>query len=228
MDNAFDLPTPTPTHHPPEALLIDYAAGAMSLAEALMIDIHLDACPQCRRAAQTASAIGGALLESIAPAQLARGLLERTLQAIDALEPAPPRATPAVTLPPFADSWPAQLRNRLASQPLSRWRRMPAGFRALRVPFADESSRLWIMSAPGGRGPLRHGHIADEWTVVLEGGFTDETGAYAAGDFAYMAAGDEHTMVAEPGEGCVCMLLMREDPRYLTLMGKLLAPLLKL
>jgi hypothetical protein len=35
-------------------------------------------------------------------------------------------------------------------------------------------------------------------------------------------------MVAEPGEGCVCMLLMREDPRYLTLMGKLLAPLLKL
>ena len=63
---------------------------------------------------------------------------------------------------------------------------------------------------------------------MLEGGFTDETGIYAAGDFAYMGSGDEHTMVAEPGEGCVCVLLIRENPRYMTLMGKLLAPFLQL
>lgn len=84
------------------------------------------------------------------------------------------------------------------------------------------------MKAPGGRGPLRHRHVTDEWTVVLEGGFTDETGTYAAGDFAYMGEGDAHRVVAEPGEGCVCLLLVREQPRYLTLAGKLLAPLLRL
>ena len=84
------------------------------------------------------------------------------------------------------------------------------------------------MDAPGGRGPFSHTHVADEWTVVLEGGFSDETGTYAAGDFAFMGPGEQHTMVAEEGEGCVCVLLIREQPRYLTLLGKLLAPLLRL
>ena len=35
-------------------------------------------------------------------------------------------------------------------------------------------------------------------------------------------------MIAEEGEGCVCLLLVREKPRYVTLMGKLLARLLAL
>jgi putative transcriptional regulator len=208
--------------------LIDYASGGVSEAESLLIDIHLAFCAQCQRTAQAALAIGGALLESISPAQLPRTLFDRTLRAIDAMEPASLSPSAAIAPPSFAESWPSPLRARLSSHPLSAWRRLPAGFRALRVPTADESSRIWIMNAPGGRGPLRHTHIADEWTVVLEGGFTDETGTYAAGDFAYMDAGDEHTMVAEPGEGCVCILLMREQPRYLTLMGKLLSPLLRL
>jgi putative transcriptional regulator len=228
MDNAVDPSTLAPTHHPPEELLIDYASGAVSEAEAMMIDIHLGACRQCQRTAQAALAIGGALLDSIAPARLPRTLFDRTLRAIDALEPISASAPAAATLPAFSDAWPAPLRRRLSASPLAAWRRLPAGFRALRVPFKDESSRLWVMQAPGGRGPLRHSHTADEWTVVLEGGFTDETGTYAAGDFVYMAPGDEHTMVAEPGEGCVCLLLMREQPRYLTLVGKLLAPLLRL
>ena len=130
--------------------------------------------------------------------------------------------------PTFAAGWPAPLRDRLSAVPARAWRKMPAGFRALRVPFKDTSSRVWVMNAPGGRGPLAHTHVADEWTVVLQGGFSDETGTYAAGDFAYMGPGAEHTMIAEEGEGCLCVVLVREPPRYLTLMGKLLAPLIKL
>jgi putative transcriptional regulator len=230
MDTAFDLSTPAPTHHPPDALLIDYASGAASEAELLMIAIHLDACSQCRRTVQAASAIGGALLEAITPAPLPRTLFDRTLRAIDAMEAEStrePAARPA-SLSAFPPAWPAALRTRLDNQAASAWRRLPAGFRALRVPFADQSSRMWVMKAPGGRGPLRHRHVGDEWTVVLEGGFTDETGTYAAGDFAYMTDGDEHRVVAEPGEGCVCLLLLREQPLYLTWVGKLLAPLLRL
>lgn len=151
---------------------------------------------------------------------------QRTLQAIDAASVS--IETVIHSAPTFAVKWPAPLRERLAAAKPPAWRKMPAGFRALRVPFADQSTRVWVMDAPAGRGPLTHSHVADEWTVVLEGGFSDETGTYAAGDFAYMGPGDQHTMVAEPGEGCVCVLLIREQPRYLTLMGRLLAPLLKL
>jgi putative transcriptional regulator len=226
MENTSHTTAAAPTHHPSGEFLIDYAAGALSPAESLLIAVHLDFCSDCRRAAHVAHQIGGTLLDTIVPLALPPTAFQRTLQAIDA----PPMSVEAVirSAPTFAVEWPAVLRDRLASSQLSRWRKLPAGFRALRVPFEDRSSRVWVMDAPGGRGPLRHSHVADEWTVVLQGGFTDETGTYAAGDFAYMGSGDEHTMVAEPGEGCVCVLLVREQPRYLTLAGKLLAPLLRL
>jgi putative transcriptional regulator len=198
----------------------------MNSAEELLMDLHIQACAECRQASDAALAIGGALLDALPPALLPPSLFQRTLQAIDALD-APPAARPA-RAPAFAAKWPSPLRDRLAANPLAKWRNLPAGFRAMRIPFKDQSSRVWIMNAPGGRGPLRHSHVADEWTVVLEGGFTDETGTYAPGDFAHMGSGDEHAMIAEPGEGCVCVLLVRENPRYVTLVGKILAPLLRL
>jgi putative transcriptional regulator len=224
--NISDVPVAAPTHHPAGELLIDYAAGNLSEAETMLIALHLDYCSECRGAVQVALKAGGALLDAIEPMALPPSAFQRALQAIDA---APVSIDSVIrSAPTFAVKWPAALRERLAAAPARPWRKMPAGFRALRVPFQGESERVWVMDAPGGRWPLSHAHLADEWTVVLEGGFSDETGTYAAGDFAYMGPGDRHTMVAEEGEGCVCVLLIREQPRYLTFLGKLLAPLLRL
>lgn len=227
MENMSDISVAAPTHHPPGELLIDYAAGALSPAERLLIALHLEACADCREAAHVALSAGGALLDAIEPMALRPTAFQRVLQAIDGDAPVSIE-TVIGSAPTFAVKWPAPLRDHLAATGHAPWRKLPAGFRALRVPFEDEASRVWVVSAPGGRGPLAHSHVADEWTVVLEGGFTDETGTYAAGDFAYMGVGDQHRMIAEPGEGCVCVLLVREKPRYLTLMGKLLARLLAL
>jgi putative transcriptional regulator len=226
MENVFDMAINAPTHHPPGELLVDYAVGTLSSAETLLIALHLEYCADCRQAARTALGVGGALLDAIEPMALPPSSFQRMLQAIDA---APVSIDTVIrSAPTFAVQWPAPLRDRLAAAKPAAWRKLPAGFRALRVPFEDKSSRVWVMKAPAGRGPLSHTHVADEWTVVLEGGFSDETGTYAAGDFAYMGPGEQHTMVAEPGEGCVCVVLVREQPRYLTFFGKLLAPLLRL
>jgi anti-sigma factor ChrR (cupin superfamily) len=62
---------------------------------------------------------------------------------------------------------------------------------------------------------------------VLEGGFFDEEGAYAAGDFAYVEADSEHKLTAEPNEGCTCLVLVRQPPVYLTLAGRLIAPFVR-
>jgi len=81
--------------------------------------------------------------------------------------------------PPSPSNGPARrLRNHLVSSPVAKWAQAAGRLsRALRIPFRDQSSRVWVMDAPGGRGPLRHSHLADEWTVVASGrGFTDETG----------------------------------------------------
>ncbi len=228
-------PVPAPTHHPAAELLLDYASGATSEAESLMIAIHLGACRECRRAFQTSVAVGGALLDAIAPVRIAPALLNRTLSAIDTMpadRPVKPKPQasggPTESCAPFWRHWPAPLRAYLDDGHVKKWRWLPAGFRALRVPCGDPSARIWLMKAPGGRGPFPHSHTHDEWTVVLEGGFTDETGTYAAGDFACAGPGDAHTVVAEPGEGCVCVLLVRAPPVYTCLPGRLLAPFIQL
>ena len=227
MERPLDITGTAPTHHPPTELLVDYATGAMSDGEALMVGLHLDACPSCRRGVIAALTLGGTFLEDITPARVPPSLFQRTLAAIDAAEDRA-GSEAAAPVPNFAAGWPERLRAHLARRPVGAWRWLPAGFRALRVPVEDELKRLWVMVAPGGRGPLSHRHLHEEWTVVLEGGFSDETGIYAAGDFAYMDTGDEHRLTAEPGEGCVCLILLRSNPEYLTLPGKLLAPLLRL
>jgi putative transcriptional regulator len=227
MADLLDTTIVPPTHHPPAELLVDYAAGAMSDAEALLVGLHFDACPSCRRDAAAARALGGALLDAIAPAQLPPSLFESTLRAIGAFEDSHVPETHC-PVPDFAAGWPLRLRTHLSRFPKTTWRWLPAGFRALRIPVDDELRRLWLMVAPAGRGPLSHRHFHEEWTVVLNGGFSDETGTYAAGDFAYMEAGEQHRVTAEPGEGCVGLILLRSNPEYLTFPGKLLAPLLRL
>jgi putative transcriptional regulator len=226
MEDTFGGSVAAPTHHPEGELLVDYVAGTLSPAESLLIALHLEYCADCRQAERAALSAGGALLELIEPMMLPTSTFQRTLQAIEAAPVSTDKVSGSV--PGFAVNWPAPLRKRLAAAKRPSWRKLPAGFRALRVPFKDQSSRVWVLDAPGGRGPLRHTHVADEWTMVLEGGFRDETGTYAAGDFALMGPGDQHTMVAEPDEGCLCVLLIREQPRYMTLSGKLLGPLFRL
>jgi putative transcriptional regulator len=211
-----------PTHHPPAELLLDYATGASSAAEALLLATHLAVCAECRTAIRACEAIGGSLLDAMTPARLPPSLLNRTLAAIDLSDD-------AIASDPLPVDVRAPLRAYLDSRktPL-RTRRLPLGFRATRLPFTGTTDRVWLMTAPGGRGPLRHRHVADEWTVVLEGGFSDEDGAYAAGDFAYVEADSQHRLIAEPDEGCTCLVLVRRPPIYLTLAGRLIAPFVNL
>jgi putative transcriptional regulator len=216
-----------PAHHPPQELLFDYATGSLPDPETLMVGIHLDQCAECRRTVRAAAAVGGALLAGLSPADLPPDMFNRTLGAIARRQP--PRAVPAPRRSlPLDARWPAPLRARIARTGGVRWRWMPAGFRALPVPCGDPSARIWVMKAPGGRGPLHHGHDREEWTAVLEGGFSDECGVYAAGDFAIAETGQEHLVVAEPDEGCICVLMIRAQPRYTSWIGKLIAPFIRL
>ncbi len=60
-----------------------------------------------------------------------------------------------------------------------------------------------------------HTHGGNEMTLVLAGGFSDDTGHYERGDVSI--ADDElvHTPVADPGEDCIC-LAVTDAPLKLT------------
>ena len=66
-----------------------------------------------------------------------------------------------------------------------------------------------------GKGLPVHRHVADEFTVVLQGGYTDNTGNYGVGDFAVGPGPQEHEPIADPGEPCIALIVL-EKPIVLT------------
>ena len=82
----------TPAHHPSEAILADYASGALADGPSLVVAAHLESCSSCRRATRLFEAVGGELLEQAAPAAMQADALALALARIDrpALQPPPP------------------------------------------------------------------------------------------------------------------------------------------
>jgi putative transcriptional regulator len=65
----------------------------------------------------------------------------------------------------------------------------------------------FVRMAPGARFP-RHRHLGHEFGLILEGGFTDESGVVVrAGERHELAAGTSHDFVALP-EGCLFAALV--------------------
>ena len=60
-------------HHPDDSTLASRAAGAMRPAMELIVDCHLQYCPQCRERVAHGERLGAAMLEEIAPVPLAVG-----------------------------------------------------------------------------------------------------------------------------------------------------------
>ena len=88
---------------------------------------------------------------------------------------------------------------------LGRWLWVGPGVRYSRVflPWAPRENVMLLRVAANQR-VISHSHGGEEFTQVLQGGFTDSTGHYAAGDMAE-ADGD---LVHQPwagAEGCLCL-----------------------
>jgi len=211
-----DPAVPAPAYHPAEEYLLDYAAGATSPAETLLLATHMTYCNSCRQAVAAARAVGGALFDTLEPARMPPNMLNRTLAAIDADDK--PAAPPPPSLAAFLT----------AQMAAGQWKSLPNGFRMRRVPTAEGSGRAWLFDAPPGIKLLPHRHVGDEWTVILSGVFLDGDHSYRVGDFGHRDDGEEHQPTIGVQGRCVSLIMVRDVPRYTTAFGRLAAPFIRL
>jgi putative transcriptional regulator len=81
-----------------------------------------------------------------------------------------------------------------------------------------------LRGIPGAEtGPHRHGGL--EYTLVLKGGFKDETGNYGPGDLQVMDCDMGHNPVADPGEDCINLAVTTGRLRFDSLFRRIAAPL---
>ena len=210
-------------HPAPEELLLDYAAGALPEGPALAVALHVALDPAARRLVGSLAGLGGALLEDEPVAEVDASALDHVLGELDkvSVEPRPLRLPAA----PGFEWAPAALRAYLGPTP--RWKRMFGGFDEIRIDLHGDTHRVSLLRLEGGKGLPVHRHVANEYTVVMQGGYTDNTGNYGVGDFAVGPGANEHEPIADPGEPCIA-LLVEERPIVLTgVWGRLLNPLIR-
>jgi len=215
-------PLALPTRHPEEGLLMAYATGSLPDSAALLVATHLAYCPACRAEIGRFEAVGGTFLDDVAPAEVAEGALERVLARLDGQEP-PPAPRPA-----FVEGTPRPLRDYLAA-PLDglQWSRLIPGVRQAAIAAGDPAARLGLLKIKAGSGVPEHTHHGGEMTLVLKGAFTDSTGAYARGDFAYADGTLTHRPVAVAGEDCICLTFSEGPMRLTGPLGRLLNPFVR-
>lgn len=219
--SAVSVSHTAPSHHPHEGLLLDYATGALDWQRSVVLACHLALCPQCARAVADLEAMGGALMEQAASVPVSDDLWARTLAGIEGDEPGQPLAPAGAAHGLFPPALQAIIVEAEADRS---WRRIVPGLR--RIDLGEEDGvRLRLMRISAGCAMPHHSHGGDELTLVLEGGFHDETGAYGRGDLAVAGPEHSHRPIADADGDCVCLVVeaapARLSPGLSNLLGML-------
>ncbi|HWF01276.1 MAG TPA: ChrR family anti-sigma-E factor [Caulobacteraceae bacterium] len=211
-------------HHPSEARLFDYAAGSLDSAAQMVLGAHVHACADCATAVAAAEAVGGVLLEDLAPTPMAADAIALALARIE--RPPSPGPARAGARPERPQDWigvPAQVVAALRKR-----RRIAPGVWVAPVARGGGGVRSYLLGIPAGVSLPHHTHRSWEMTVVLKGAFRDGGETYSAGDFCETdSTVRHHPRVTQDGD-CVCLAATQGPLVGLDLVGRVLIPLLGL
>jgi putative transcriptional regulator len=212
------------THHPSDETLAAFMDGSLDEARRVVIAVHMELCASCRRLTQAIDALGGAHLDRLPATALETGALEKTLAKLDARSPTESPAPAAKT-----DDLPMQLRA-LAPYQLGPWRWIGPGvhWRSVALPGEGSGSRLFLLKAAPGTHLPHHAHEGTELTVILKGAFKHSGTRFGVGDCDDADETVEHLPVVGDEEECICLVAMQGRIRMLSLLGRLIQPLVRM
>ncbi len=214
----------TISHHPPEDLLAEFAAGGLEEAHQLVVGVHVAGCPRCARFVQAVEQLAGLALEDVEPVPLASNAFERVMSRIhDAPEM---RTAPTSSGTPDREhDIPPALRN----YRIGKRRRIAPGLsmRPIELSGSGKARAFLLRSAPGTR-MIEHTHTGTELTLVLEGSFSHAGGRFGPGDFDYGDDEIDHRPLVGDEGPCVCLVAMTGELRMNGLLGRLIGPFVRL
>lgn len=195
-------------HHPKEDIILACAAGTIDPNLEMVVRAHIALCPACQEQLAFALAIGGGLLEqrvgeSIACADT-ESALARTLTMLD--DDSQASNDRRMT---FSNIGEIDVLRQLFVEPPTtvEWQSLFPGVDQFLVQKRlDPGSWLRLLRLQPGMRLPRHTHTGDEYSVVLQGSYADETGCYAAGDFSEVHASLAHELTIDSDVPCIALI----------------------
>lgn len=212
--------TPAESSEAAVELYATYASGRLDPAFSLMLETQGMLRPDVRRTLAASEAISGFMLETEAPAPMKADALDRVFGRIDAVEGAGREEhSPASAHDPELDGLPVPLRDHAMDACRDGgWRGVANGIRRLGLDVGSDLEVELYRIEPGAKVP-RHSHGGQEFTLVVQGGFSDETGSYGPGDLAIKGPEDVHQPVGDPGEVCFALAVRDAGLRFTGMLG---------
>ena len=206
---------------PSEERLLAYAAGTLSPPEAVVVATHLALRPQSRAWTQLGEAVGGAMLDDLAPLALDARARDDVLARLET----PALAEAREVVKGSDPTLPEPLRH----FPLSRWRWVGPGVQVRDVlgPRDGDSRVIMLRIAPGQCTPV-HTHGGVELTCVIEGAYATNDGVFEPGDFEEADPSITHQQRVVSPKPCLCVAALDGQIQLPGRLGRWLAPFVKL
>ena len=213
-------------HHPPDELLTAFAAGTLDLGQHVAVATHLAGCSHCRTMVRAMEQVGGVVIDRLKPSEMSPGAFAaveaRLSGSAGGAAAAPVRSGAGFrdipVLPPFVrqyrdSSW--------------KWIAPKVHFRPIGLPRPSDTRVFLLRSKPGTK-MIEHTHTGFEMTCVLSGSFAHDGGHFGPGDFDFGDGSDDHDVVVDSTEDCICLVAMQGDLKLHGMIGRLLQPLVRM
>lgn len=189
--------------HPNSDLLESFAAGALALPPALVVEAHIEACEACRSRVSRVEAAHGRALTDLPDAPMRRDALERAMAALSIEPGQAPNRLGDVALP-----------EALRRRGLHARRFIGPDYWVAPVRRArDEVWRAYVLRAPAGTLIPSHRHLGREFFQVLMGEVADES-AHATGDFVIGPTDEDHALAVASTGPCACLIAVEHGARW--------------
>jgi putative transcriptional regulator len=211
-------------NHPYEELLAAYSAGSLPLSQALCISAHLEHCQSCGQKLQQLNHVGSELMQQLKPSKVSDELKTKLLGMLDSLsEDLPDEKSHKIDarvprcLHQFVDTNYDDLN----------WKRISADIQSVELCRDSNGAKVELLKIKPGGSATTHTHMGDEYTVILEGSFSDESGLYGQGDFLVKDENDQHTPVATQDRECICLAVTEGPIQFTGFLHRLLNPFIR-
>lgn len=229
-------------YHPDESLLAAYSAGSLALSYALCVATHIDMCPQCRSNMRHLNTLGGHFFDQMKPKSGGDELRDKVFSMLDT-STLPADSNNQAVLDDQQDQHKHQNSSQYRGQndqiPRSLKQFIPNNYKALdwqRISPSIHQAHLCtdnhgaqvalIKIKPGGT-LAQHTHTGDEFTLLLKGAFSDESGLYQHGDFIVRNDNHKHSTVATMDSDCICLTVLDAPIQFTGLLRRWLNPILR-
>lgn len=197
-----------------------FAAGQHADPLGILVACHLEKCSECRDKVAIYERLGGELFDELEQSQMSANARAELLARLEQ----PLIETPQAE---YDSRIPGPLRRFLPTYyDQLQWKGFSSSIKEYTLPISNPRYTAKFYKITAGKELPVHTHKGNEYTLVMQGSFSDKAGDYHKGDFILADTQTIHQPKASDEADCICFAVMDAPLKMTGFFGRMLNPFL--